>query len=388
MRQTMYQTLEQDGAKKFLDSIGRNSTKSKITYAVALTHFQKFLDSKQHTLQSVLKPLQTNAINIYDLFDEFVTYMLEQKNGNDGSMSISNSTIKVYTAAIKSYLAYYDIDLVPAKFKRKVKMPKVYREDEEAVDAKDIREILLHCNNRRLKAFLLILASAGPRTIEGTSLRICDVDFTNSPTKINIRKEFTKTKRARYSFISDEATKCLKELLEWRYRERGKKSRTPIKNDTDLVFGSRKTPKWIYNKLRIEFNKILANVDKGTRKDGEQRRKITLNSLRRFVKSVVAEQASSDYSEWLIGHTKSSYWVKKELEKREIYKTKCMKYLTFLDYTVLEATGKNIETRLQEKDSEMQAMKTKYEQDMKAMREEMENKFQQILTKIDTGKLA
>jgi hypothetical protein len=40
-----------------------------------------------------------------------------------------------------------------------------------------------------------------------------------------------------------------------------------------------------------------------------------------------------------------------------------------------------------EKDSEVKRMQEKYEQDMKAMREEMENKFQQILTRIDTGKL-
>src|SRR6476660_7732689 len=37
--------------------------------------------------------------------------------------------------------------------------------------------------------------------------------------------------------------------------------------------------------------------------------------------------------------------------------------------------------------SKIQEMQQKYEQDMKSMREEMEHKFQQILTKIDTGKL-
>lgn len=40
-----------------------------------------------------------------------------------------------------------------------------------------------------------------------------------------------------------------------------------------------------------------------------------------------------------------------------------------------------------EKESEVQVLKEKYEQDMKSMREEIENKFQQILTTIDTGKL-
>jgi hypothetical protein len=40
----------------------------------------------------------------------------------------------------------------------------------------------------------------------------------------------------------------------------------------------------------------------------------------------------------------------KEPVKREICATKCMKYLTFLDYSELETTGKNIEAKLEEKD--------------------------------------
>lgn len=40
-----------------------------------------------------------------------------------------------------------------------------------------------------------------------------------------------------------------------------------------------------------------------------------------------------------------------------------------------------------EKESVVQVLKEKYEQDMKSMREGIENKFQQILTTIDTGKL-
>lgn len=41
----------------------------------------------------------------------------------------------------------------------------------------------------------------------------------------------------------------------------------------------------------------------------------------------------------------------------------------------------------QEKETKMQQLQEKYEQDMRSMREEMETKFQQILTKIDTGRL-
>jgi integrase len=69
--------------------------------------------------------------------------------------------LRVY--AIRSYFQYYDIDINPAKFRRKVRLPKVAREDEQPVDAMDIRKILLACNNRRLKAYILVLASGGMR---------------------------------------------------------------------------------------------------------------------------------------------------------------------------------------------------------------------------------
>jgi integrase len=113
---------------------------------------------------------------------------------NEQDKSITPTSIKLYLASIRSYFAYYDVDIIPSKFKRKVKLPKVYREDEEPLDVSDIRKILLSCNNRRLKPYLLVLASGGMRIVEGLAIRLKDIDFSVRPTKIHIRKEFAKTK--------------------------------------------------------------------------------------------------------------------------------------------------------------------------------------------------
>lgn len=108
----------------------------------------------------------------------------------------------------------------------------------------------------------------------------------------------------------------------------------------------------------MEFNKVLQAAKLDERKEGMKKRKITLHSLRRFVKSVIGNQVGQDYSEWFLGHNKSPYYTIKESERREIFATKCMKYLTFLDYsTLLEATGKNIEAKLSEKEKEMQLLR-------------------------------
>jgi integrase len=60
--------------------------------------------------------------------------------------------------------------------------------------------------------------------------------------------------------------------------------------------------------------------------------------------------------------------------------SKCRMVLTY------DAYSETLENQ-KEKESEVQKLQQKYEQDMRTMREEMENKFQQILTRIDTGKL-
>lgn len=102
-------------------------------------------------------------------------------------------------------------------------------------------------------------------------------------------------------------------------------------------------PEVMYMKIHEEFVGVLKTIGMDQPKEGMNRRKITLHSFRRYVKSVTATQTSSDYSEWLLGHTKSPYWTMKEAEKREIYATKIMRYLT----------GKNIESKLELKEKEI-----------------------------------
>jgi integrase len=359
--------------KTFLAGMLRNTTKSRYPYQYALVHFQRFLAARypSYNIESILKPLSTNEINVYQLLDGFVSYLILSNS------DFTPNTIKLYITGVRSYLAFYDIDVLPSKFKRKVKMPRTYREDEQALDASDIRKILLSCNNRRLKPYILILASGGMRAVEALAIRLRDLDFSATPTKIHIRKEYSKTKTPRDIYISDEATYYLKQWLDWKYQERKVKGKlTKRKLDSDhLVFTIYDTnnPNSLYVKILKEFEKLLAIAGMDERKEGgvQKRRKITLHSFRRFAKTVISDQTNQDYSEWFLGHNKSPYYTKKEYDRREIYVTKCMKYLTFLDYTTLEATGKNIEAKLTEKDRQMQALKERHEHEMNAMRGEI-----------------
>ncbi len=86
----------------------------------------------------------------------------------------------------------------------------------------------------------------------------------------------------------------------------------------------------------------------GLREDrNEKRRKITLHTFRRFAKTAISDLGYSDYSEWFIGHSGSTYWRKKDNEKAEIFK-KIEPYLTFLNIQQLNRQGADLETKIEE----------------------------------------
>jgi integrase len=146
-------------------------------------------------------------------------------------------------------------------------MPKMYREDEEPLDASDIRKILLACNNRLLKIYLLVLASGCMRSAEALAIRLKDIDFIVSLTKVHIRREYSKTKTARAIYVSDEATQYLKQWINWKYDNEER----PRNRDDDLVFTvyRTKTPTTLYVKILAEFEKLLSVVGLDERKEGK-----------------------------------------------------------------------------------------------------------------------
>jgi site-specific recombinase XerC len=118
--------------QKFLESISRSSLQTMKVYKIGLSYFQTFLKDTfkvNYTLESILDALSTNELNVYRLIDEFVSYILNHSK----EARLSSSSLRVYLAAVRSYLAYYDIDIVTTKFKRKVKIPKYCREDEHVL---------------------------------------------------------------------------------------------------------------------------------------------------------------------------------------------------------------------------------------------------------------
>jgi hypothetical protein len=96
---TKERITDQKAVSVFLSSMSRNSLKSKYAYQYGLTHFQKFLKLKyqQYNIESVLKPLSKNELDIYVVLDEFVSYLV------DWALNLTPNTIKSYIAALRSW---------------------------------------------------------------------------------------------------------------------------------------------------------------------------------------------------------------------------------------------------------------------------------------------
>ena len=341
-------------------------------YYLRLSNFQEFVISthKNNTLDNIITKINEGLEDPYDILSGYVTYL-------QTSYNISASTLKTRIITAKNFLEYYDVDISPRKFKLKVKIPKAIRKSKEALSKEDIIDILNTCSDIRLKTYVMLLAATGFRAVEGLSIRIKDLYLESQPAKIFVRGEYTKTKTDRYVFITEEVVNQLNKWLEYKYRTRrvchkdihGGKTiseyTTPKRNDNDLVFAvyqdrEHANPRMLYFDLAKSFGKTLDRMGKGIREEGSnnRRRQITLHSFRRFVKTTISDLGYSDFSEWFIGHSGSTYWTKKDSEKAEIFR-KVEPYLTFLNIPELERQGADIQSKVEELEEVNQSLRNR-----------------------------
>jgi integrase len=370
---------------KFVESVSIRNKNTARQYHLRLILFAKFVEEKyQITMDNLIKQLKNREYDPYVVLNDYCIFI--QKNYNLSSVTFRD---KIITA--KTFLEYNDIELSPKKFKLKVRFPKTVFRPKEAIDKDDIIKILNGCSNLRLKTYVMLLASTGLRATEALSIRLKDLDLESftQQAKVTIRGEFTKTKVNRYVFLTKEVVEQIKIWIDYKYRKRRicyyykdnnnkgtaiegtekKKSvteyRTPEMDQNEFIFSlsqsdnNKPTPEILYGNLASIFAKTLDRIGMGSREDGNEiRRKITLHSFRRFVKTTISDLGYADYSEWYIGHAGSTYWRKKDNEKAEIFK-KIEPYLTFLNVPQLERQGADLQTKIEELQDVNQVLREK-----------------------------
>lgn len=192
-------------------------------------------------------------------------------------------------------------------------------------------------------------------------------------------------------FLTDELITVLRDYINHKYRKRvrylgvGKPPVIVIPNqkDSDLIFEAywyktnhnhnhnqeKESMVHIYNNLHIKFKKTLDLMGVFFENDTTKRRsKLTFHSFRRWTKSTIADVSSSDYSEWWIGHSGSTYYRKSDKEKFEIFK-KLEPYLVFQDYKGLTERSNVIQDRVDSLEQENWKLKQMITQVMEMIQE-------------------
>lgn len=368
--------------KSFVDAKSIRSIKTGGNYRTALVHLNNFVTKQYNKDSDSIIDYLTKGGDVYELLQGYSNYLQLTIEG------ITANTIDNYIAALRSYFAKFRIGVVSAFLKNEVTLPRKIKESEIPIDKADIRKMLLSCNNARLKAYLLILASSGVRADgEACSIRNKDVDWRSSPTKIMLRGEFSKTKTKRYLYISDEATKYLKEFIQFRGNsEPDQLLFSSYKNKIPTSYkDTKRLAHNIYIRINIDFMKLLDKVGMSRRKESgitsKKRHEITLHSFRRFTYSTIEDQTNTGYANFILGHVNSPYHTKKEEVRAEKYLTQCMSELTILDYSTLDAANKDTQTKLEQKDAEIAELnkqlneikhiKVKHEQDIKDIKKQI-----------------
>jgi integrase len=256
----------------------------------------------------------------------------------------------------------------------------------------------------------MFLAATGCRASEAISIRVCDLDLNDTPAKVFIRGEYTKTRTDRYVFLTKELVEQLHKWIDFKYRSRrvsyidrkkGKSvtvTRSPdrSKRSDDLLFVSSITKehrniliKDVYSTLATTFDKTLdrmgglyAEFEDGPNNTKYRRRKITFHSFRRFVKSTISDLGYSDFSEWYIGHSGSTYYRRSDKDKFELFQ-KIEPYLTFLDQSALERKGADMSNRLEIMEQENRELRANINKIMEMIQQnpKLANVKPEVLTK-------
>lgn len=281
--------------------------------------------------------IKSEELDVYQILKNYVIFL-------DKAESMPNS-IKQFFHAVKGYLIHLGVEVYSEKCKQYVKLPKILRRRKEAI-TKDVLVRILGVVSFKLRVVFLVAISSGMRIGEIGGLKLSDIDFTCTPTKIRIRAETTKTREERETFLTSEATIALKDYLRKYFGWDENHENTHLKDRN--IFGRTSIGKYIrkenINEQRAAVD-LLENILHEQLKKipefsgiGENGRRIFhFHALREFFYTTASNAAGSNFAHALMGHHSylDTYYSLSQKEKVKLYQ-KCEPYLTISDYSKIE----------------------------------------------------
>lgn len=367
MKPTAKATELQDPIKEYLDSVRNMSTSTAYQYKFRLENFRRFAETEFNlSIDKLILRLEEGVVDVYHVFSKYLTHLCSTANGH----TLSPSTIKTRINTARGFLeSQSEVEISERKFRLRVKVPKSINKKKDALSKTDVIDIINSCSDIRLRTYVHLLAATGMRATEALSTRICDYELDSVHPTVAINGENTKTKTDRKVLLTKEVVQQIRLWIEYKHRTRRisfyrgvdnkeqpkktvSKYVTPERNDENLLFAIRKgniKPVNLYTDMVLDFEHTLDRIGRGSRENHNPRarRKITLHSFRRYVKTTISDLGYSDYSEYFIGHSGSTYYTKSEKDIVKMFE-KIEPYLTFLDYEELDRKGADIQSKIDE----------------------------------------
>jgi len=337
---------------------------------------------------------------------KFMQFQLDRANRKE----ITGSTVRNYLKSIKLFCEMADFTIAWKKISRGLPRAKNYSDD-RIPSIEEIRK-LLEYPDRRLKAIIYTMASSGIRLGAWDYLRWGHIRPINKQEETVVAKiiVYAGEEDEYFSFISKEAFQAVKEWMD--YRELSgeiiDENSWLMRDlwDTGIVQGKGLVTK--PNKLTsIGIKKLINRAiwAQGLRKkleNGKKRHPFqAIHCYRKWFKTRCEIAGMKPINcEILLAHNvgiSSSYYKPTERELLEDYlkvvNLLCIDRENKLQIQLNEYKEKNseenyiIQGKLQEKENQINQLNEKYEKDMQLFKEEMENKFQELIAKIDVQKI-
>jgi len=223
---------------------------------------------------------------LYLFLDNFAQWLSEYKPKKKSELS--PTTIGNYFFEIIQFLRYNEISIDNNMLKQFVSLPKKLKELPQPIILDEINILVNNANEIR-SAMYLTLVSSGIRLGEALQLRKQDFEMKSDPARVILPAKITKSKQARYTFISKEAKLKLIPILE-------------RLEDDDLVFTKSNGVMRAELTEETYFTRLRKKVGLTEMESSGLKHKITLHKFRKFFATIADRKLGIQVSGALIGH--------------------------------------------------------------------------------------
>lgn len=235
--------------------------------------------------------------NYYRDLRDFVIWLRDE-------IEYAPTTQNCYLNGVKQFFIEYGVEVERRRWKRLSRMTEASRAitKDRAPTKEELKKILAHLPLRG-RAMVLCLVSSGMRIGELLSLKEDQVHLDENPTRVELEAEQTKTKDARTTFFSVEATQSLEKWLEFKNSKRWGKQGVNTKHIERAKESGRLFPFTRSWASKI-FKRALEKAGLAERDENTDRLLIHLHTLRKFFRTKMEANAMVPHQsvQAMLGH--------------------------------------------------------------------------------------